>query len=92
MTYLQIIEQAETLSINEQKSLLSYLFLKYMNPDKQNLMQLFHYKDDYMTKIEKNSKKVWKSKANIKLNNDFEASNLRESIYDDEFYKHIITG
>ena len=48
MTTHEIIKQTETLSPDEQKSLISFLVLKYINPDKkQNLMQLFYYRTDF---------------------------------------------
>ena len=51
MTTQEIIEQTETLSINEQKSLISFLVLKYINPDKkQDFMHLFDYKNDFEKK------------------------------------------
>ena len=46
MTYQQILEQLKTLNSNEQKNLLSYLFFKYVNPDKENIKQLFHFNAD----------------------------------------------
>ena len=43
-------------------------------------------------KFEKQTnKKIWKNKGKIKLNDNLEPSNIREIIYDDEFYKHIIS-
>ncbi|MEA2043312.1 MAG: hypothetical protein U9N85_12290 [Bacteroidota bacterium] len=48
MTAQDIIRQTEKLSPDEQKSLISFLVLKYINPnEKQNLMQLFHYQNDF---------------------------------------------
>jgi len=47
MTTEQIIKQVETLSPDEQKSLISYFILRFLNPDKNNLMQLFQYNTDF---------------------------------------------
>ncbi len=34
-------------------------------------------------------KRKWAAKGKIKLNDNFEPLNVREYIYDDDFYKHI---
>ena len=79
MTALEIVKQTETLSISEQKSLISFLILKYINPnEKQNLMQLFYYKNDFEEK-----------KANSLLSNFSDWKNKLPAdlvINDDEFY------
>lgn len=70
MTYLQILEQLKTLNSNEQKNLLSYLFFKYVNPDKENIKQLFHFNPDLdETSINDNKKPLdnfMKSKGILK--------------------------
>ncbi len=34
-------------------------------------------------------KRQWNAKGKITLKDNFDITNLRESIYDDDFYKHI---
>ena len=73
MTYQQVIEQAETLSTDEQKNLLSYFFLKYLSPSQNNLIQLFH-SEHHFPKVENNKNEkpifgIWKNE--ISISDDF---------------------
>lgn len=81
MTTQEIIEQTEKLSFDEQKSLASYFVLKFMNPDRQNLVQLFHYRNDFKvfgrandadSLLYKNKyRRFDKFKGKIKMSEDF---------------------
>ena len=79
MTAQEIIKQTETLSLDEQKNLTIFLLLKYINPDeKQKLMQLFHYKNNFKD-----------FKENTLLSNfaDWKNKLLQDLVInDDEFY------
>ena len=83
MTTQEIIKQTEKLTTEQQKNLASYFVLRFINPSKQNLMQLFHYENDFNTlgnsTVFKNKKQNildifddWKNKlpANLVINED----------------------
>ena len=81
MTTQEIIEQTEKLSFDEQKNLASYFVLRFMNPDNQNLMHLFHYRNDFenlRTDNKKNNfseknkfRRFDKFKGKVKMSDDF---------------------
>jgi len=80
MTALEIIKQTEKLSPDQQRSLISFLVLKYLNPNEsQNLMQLFHYQNDFVPQKKKKIdeildkytgtvKNVWNEDAQVYIN------------------------
>ncbi len=79
MTAQEIIKQTEKLSPDEQKSLISFLVLRQLNPNEsQNLIQLFHYKNDFvppkinigeiLDKYTGKVKNVWNEDAQVYIN------------------------
>lgn len=57
MTVEQIIKQSKKLTIEEQKNLASYFLLKVLQPDAENLIQLFEYQNYWNSRLENKPKK-----------------------------------
>ena len=86
MTLQQIIKQTESLTLFEQKSLTSYFIFKFLQPDKNNLMQLFHFNTEFdIPKVEKKETKK-KRKLNfmgcVDLQGSLDNINIREFAYE----------
>ena len=87
MTLQQIIKETESLSLAEQRNLLSYFILRLLNPDRNNLRNILAYNDLGTPKPRINKKRVWRTKGQIKLNSDLDKVNIRDYIYND-LYEH----
>ena len=86
MTLQQIIKQTETLTLSEQKSLTSYFIFKFLQPDKNNLIQLFHLSTEFnISTVEKKELKK-KRKLNftgcVDLQGSLDNINIREFAYE----------
>ena len=76
MNTTEIIEAVETLSVQEQKSITSYFILKFMNPDKKDLLKLLNFSDNDESELIHNPlKNFYKSKGILK---DVDLSDISE--------------
>ncbi|OQY03617.1 MAG: hypothetical protein B6I20_04675 [Bacteroidetes bacterium 4572_117] len=86
MTLKEAIKQTENLTKDQKIQLAYYILFSNLKEDsRDNLMQLFQYEDDFELKKKEQAtkKRVFKSKGQIQLNNDFDVLNIRENFYND---------
>ncbi len=86
MTLQQIIKQTETLPLEEQKNLASYFIFKFLQLDRNNLIQLFHYNADFVIpeindKVTEKNRKLDFSGC-IDLQGSLDNINVREFAYE----------
>ena len=87
MTLQEAIKQTENLTKDQKIQLAYYILFSNLKEDnRDNLMKLFQYGNDFKLTEDKEqvtTKRVFKSKGQIQLSNDFDALNIREDIYND---------
>lgn len=84
MDLQQIIKQTETLSISEQKSLLSYFLIKFLQPDSNSLQALLNDGSLYLENNQKKSarKRVLKHKSFVDFGGSLDNQNIRDLAYE----------